>query len=77
MSKLKPIEVPEIRFHNAWLLTDAFVTYTKQIEKFKDRPVPSWEGFKRIDKTRRSGGRRKGNSHRNAKDCWSKFLQIS
>ena len=51
MSKLKPIEVPEIRFHNAWLLTDAFVTYTKQIEKFKDRPVPSWEGIQeRIDK---------------------------
>lgn len=37
--RLRPIKVPEIRFSNGWLLTNAFFAYRQLIPKFKkDKP---------------------------------------
>ncbi len=54
MTKLKPIKIPEIRFKNGWLLTDAFVAYRKEIEKFKnDNNPPSWEKMMKVIEERK------------------------
>ena len=52
MNKLRPIKIPEIRFENGWLLTNAFMAYREEIKRFKGSRAPTFAKMARLIKDR-------------------------